>query len=112
MIYTPSSQTSDIVISVNGTVASSVTVDRTQQTFSYRFNNVGSQNITFSSVSVSKTISITVTELGIDVEAEISREKEGKSDDSHAGKQQNVKFYPLADGFLYFCRVYSLYIHI
>lgn len=70
MVYTPSGQTSNVTISVGGTVVQSVTVDRTQQTFSYRFNDVGSQSIVFASGGVSKTINITVTELDIDVHAE------------------------------------------
>ena len=70
LVYTPSSQTSELTISVNGTVVQSVTVDRTQQTFSYRFNNVGEQTITFRTGSVTKTLSITVTALDIDVHAE------------------------------------------
>lgn len=70
MVYTPSSQTSEVTISVGGTVVSAVTVDRTQQAFSYRFNTVGSQVITFRTGSVTKTITINVTALDIDVHAE------------------------------------------
>ena len=70
MVYTPGSQSSVVTISVGGTAVSTVTVDRTQQSFSYRFNDVGSQTITFRTGAVTKTYTITVTALDIDVHAE------------------------------------------
>ena len=71
MAYTPSSQTSALTIFINGTVVQSVTIDRTQQTFSYRFNNMGERTITFRTGSITKTFNIMVTALDIDVHAEI-----------------------------------------
>lgn len=70
MVYTPASQLSEVSIAVDGTVASTVTVDRTQQSFSYRCNTVGSVTITFQTGTVTKTKNIEVTPLDIDVHAE------------------------------------------
>lgn len=70
MVYTPSSQTSDVTISVGGTIVSTLTVDRTPQTFSYRFYTSGSQTIVFQTGSVSKAVTINVTSLDIDVHPE------------------------------------------
>ena len=70
MVYTPSSQTSEVAISVNGIAVQSVTVDRMQQIFSYRFYASGNQAVTFKTGSVTKTITINVTSLDIDVHPE------------------------------------------
>lgn len=70
MVYTPSSQMSEVVISVNGVVTSEITVDRTKQTFSYRANNDGEIKVSITSGGVTKTITFTVTEVPIDVYAE------------------------------------------
>ena len=69
-VYTPDSLTSDITISANGTVISSQTVDRTEQSYSYKANNAGSLTLTITTGKVSKEIRFTVTESEIDVEAE------------------------------------------
>ena len=70
MVYNPSSLTSDITISVNGTVVSSQNVDRTEDSYTYRANNAGSLTITIASGNTTKSIPITITESDIDVEAE------------------------------------------
>lgn len=70
MVYTPESQTSDVTIAANGTVVQTVTVDRTQHTFSYRFNSVGTATIVFRTGFVIKTKRITVTTLDINAHAE------------------------------------------
>ena len=69
-VYTPNSLTSDITISANGTVISSQTVDRTEQSYSYKANDAGSLTITIASGNVSKNITMTIVESEIDVEAE------------------------------------------
>lgn len=69
-VYTPDSLTSDITISANGTVISSQTVDRTEQSYSYKANNAGSLTLTITTGKVSKEIRFTVAESEIDVEAE------------------------------------------
>ena len=69
-VYTPNSLTSDITISVNGSVVSTQTVDRTEQSYSYRADDYGTLTFVIASGNVSKTISLTITESDIDVEAE------------------------------------------
>ena len=69
-VYTPSSQMSDVTIEVNGTTVSSVSVDRSRQVFSYRFDNAGAKSIVIRTGTVSKTIALTVTPADIDCHAE------------------------------------------
>ena len=70
MVYTPAGQLSEVSIFVGEEEVSTVTVDRTQQSFSYRCNAVGSLTISFKTGSVTKEKTITVTPLDIDVHAE------------------------------------------
>ena len=69
-VYDPTSMNADVTISVNGTQASAQTVDRTEQTFAYRCDTVGALTVVIASGTASKRISLTVTDSGIDVEAE------------------------------------------
>ena len=69
-VYTPSSQMSDVVIRVGGVVKSEVTVDRSQQVFSFRMDNAGEQIITIVSGTATKVFNITVTSADIDCYAE------------------------------------------
>ena len=69
-VYTPASQMSDVVISVNGTTVSEISVDRSRQVFSYQLNNAGAQAVTITSGAVTKTINLTVTPADIDCHAE------------------------------------------
>ena len=70
MVYTPSSQMSDVVIKVSGKTVSDISVDRSRQTFSYRFDTAGSRTIRITSGTATKTISLTVIAADIDVSAE------------------------------------------
>ena len=69
-VYTPSSQISEVTIEVGGALASSVSVDRSRQVFSYRFDNAGEKNVVIRTGNESKTITITVTPADIDCHAE------------------------------------------
>ena len=69
-VYTPDSLTSAVTITVNGKPAASLTVDRTEQTFSYRANEYGTHTVVIASGKASKTITIAVSKSDIDVEAE------------------------------------------
>lgn len=69
-VYTPASQMSDVVIRVGNRTVSEISVDRTRQTFSYRFNNAGTQAVTITTGSVTKTMTFTVTAADIDCHAE------------------------------------------
>ena len=82
-VYTPGSQVSDVVIKVGERVISEISVDRTKQTFSYRFNNAGSQTVSITTGTAgaggssetwtntaTKTITFTVIAADIDCHAE------------------------------------------
>lgn len=69
-VYTPNSLTSSVSIYANNTLQTTLTVDRTEQIYSYRADSYGALAIKIQSGSVYKTINITVTESSIDVEAE------------------------------------------
>lgn len=70
MVYNPSAITTDVDYYVNGELYTSLNVDRTFQTFSYRANISGSLKIKIVADSTSREFSINVKELSIDVEAE------------------------------------------
>lgn len=69
-VYNPTALTSEVVIKVNGNTVSTQTVDRTQQTYSYKANAAGTLTIAIVSGGTTKTFTITVTESEIDVEPE------------------------------------------
>lgn len=60
-VYTPSSLTSDITITANGTSISAQTVDRTEQSFTYRATAAGTLTLQISSGGVSKSFTIAVS---------------------------------------------------
>lgn len=60
-VYTPSSLTSDITITANGTSISAQTVDRTEQSFTYRATAAGTLTLQISSGGVSKSFTIIVS---------------------------------------------------
>lgn len=69
IVYSPTSQTSNIVLSANGETIDSLTVSRTEQKWSYRADKHGSLRLTISCSGVSKNIDINVIKSDIDVEA-------------------------------------------
>lgn len=78
-VYTPSSATSEVSFSASIVDEHSQTttydlgtrtVGRTQQTFTYTPNDVGTLTLTITTGSVTKSFTLTVAELNIDVEAE------------------------------------------
>lgn len=69
-VYDPASLKAAVEITVNDKTATSLTVDRTQQVFTYRADDVGEMAIKITSGSVSKEITLTVTESDINIEAE------------------------------------------
>lgn len=69
-VYNPSSLTAEAKIYANGTLISTQTVDRTEQSYTYRANDYGTLLIEIKSGNVTKALTITVTESEIDVEAE------------------------------------------
>lgn len=67
-IYTPNSLTSDVILSVNNQQVLSLTVDRTEQIWNYRYDETGSITLKISSGGVEKTFALTITESEIDIE--------------------------------------------
>lgn len=70
LVYSPSSQMSDVIIKVGERVVSEITVDRSNQVFSYRVNNAGEVVVTISTGEVEKRIVLNVEAAQIDVAAE------------------------------------------
>ena len=69
-VYDPTSLTAEVTIRVNGTLASTQTVDRTEHVFAYRAESTGTLTVVIASGGASKTITVTVSESDIHVEAE------------------------------------------
>lgn len=73
--YTPAANTSAVDIYVNGTLYTSITVNRSRQIFAYRADTPGTLVIRIMSGSAYKDFTLTVTESDIDVEAETDQLK-------------------------------------
>jgi len=69
-VYTPNSLTSQVVLSANGQQVSSLTMDRTEHTWSYRANSIGSLTLTIAVGTITKSFTLTVAASDIDVYAE------------------------------------------
>lgn len=69
-VYDPVNATANITLKLNNNPVAELSVDRSEHSYTFRANTAG--NVTFSVVcgSVTKTITFTVTELAINVEAE------------------------------------------
>lgn len=70
MVYNPVSMTAAITLSANGRQVASLTVDRTQQIWTYRADSIGDLNLEIDCGETRKTISVTVTESSMDIGAE------------------------------------------
>lgn len=97
IVYSPSSQMSDVVIKVGERVVSEITVDRSKQVFSYRVNNAGEVTITISTGAVSKTITLTVTAVQIDVKAETENLSLYLSSASRSNNEANPAVWTFGD---------------
>lgn len=69
-VYDPAALTAEVTLSVNGTVLSTQTVDRTEQSYTYRATEAGTLRFVLSAGGVQKAFAVTVTESDIHVEAE------------------------------------------
>lgn len=69
-VYNPSAFTAPVTIKVNSVTQSEVTVDRNEQTFTYRINGYGIYVISILSGGTTKTFTLNVSEIDIDVDAE------------------------------------------
>lgn len=97
IVYSPSSQMSDVVIKVGERVVSEITVDRSKQIFSYRVNNAGEVTITISTGAVSKTITLNVEAAQIDVSAETENLGLYLSSASRSNKEANPAVWTFGD---------------
>lgn len=70
MVYNPMSMISAIILSANGREVAALTVDRTQQIWTYRADRVGELSLEIACGAVRKTIALTITESSMDIGAE------------------------------------------
>ena len=70
MVYDPLHLTAEVKIYVNGTLVSTQTVDRTEQSFAYKANTVGVLHFRIIANDAAKEFDVTVIESEIDVQAE------------------------------------------
>lgn len=70
MVYNPLSMTSEIILSASDTVVNTLTVDRTQQIWTYRADRVGELSLEIACGDTRKTFALTVTESSMDIGAE------------------------------------------
>ena len=70
MVYDPSSMTAEVKIYINNNLLATQTVDRTEQSYTYRADDVGTLTIRIESGGTVKTLTTTVTESEVDVQAE------------------------------------------
>lgn len=69
-VYDPANATTEVVLSVNNEEVSRQTIDRSEQSYTIKANNVGTLRFTITCKSVTKTLTMTVLETEIDVEPE------------------------------------------
>lgn len=67
-VYDPSSSTTTVTLEVDGVKNTTLTVGRTMQTWTWKSANVGAHVLKIVCGSVSKTINVTIEELGITIE--------------------------------------------
>lgn len=70
MVYNPMGLTAEVKLLANGTQVSSLTVDRTEQTWTYRADTAGQLTLSIRSGDAIKNIVLIVKEASIDIEAE------------------------------------------
>ena len=68
-VYSPTSLTSDITLSVNGDIVDNLNVDRTEQKWSFRADQSGELNLTITCGTIIKHLELNVQESDINVEA-------------------------------------------
>ena len=69
-VYDPKGLTADVELYANGTKIAELTVDRSEQSYTYRASDYGTLVFRIKSGTTEKSITVTVEELDIDVEAE------------------------------------------
>lgn len=69
-VYDPANATTSITLALNGTTISTLSVDRSEHSYTYRADTTGSKTFTITCGSVTKTFTFTVNALDINVSAE------------------------------------------
>ncbi|MDO4891311.1 MAG: hypothetical protein Q3963_08090, partial [Coriobacteriaceae bacterium] len=69
-VYTPGSLSSDVTLSANGRTISRLSVDRTEQAWSYRADTSGTLRLAIASSTTTQTITLTVERSDMDIEPE------------------------------------------
>lgn len=69
-VYDPSGLSAQVTLAANGTTVTTLTVDRSEQSWTYRCDETGSLSLTIACGSVTKTFTLTVSESEVQVEAE------------------------------------------
>lgn len=67
VVYDPEHNPATIALSVNGSPISTLSVDRTEQIWSYKSADIGKQTLAIKCGDVTKTINAEIEELGIDI---------------------------------------------
>lgn len=70
MVYNPMGLTAEVKLLANGVQVASLTVDRTEQTWTYRADTAGQLTLSIQSGGMAKNIVLNVKEASIDIEAE------------------------------------------
>ena len=69
-VYNPASLTAEVALKANGETVNTITVGRTEQTWTYRCTDTGSLTLAIQLGIITKTFSLTVSESDIDVHPE------------------------------------------
>ena len=69
-VYTPNSLSSEVTLSANGGQIATLTINRDEQIWTYRPDNVGTLILTIATGDTHRDIELTITQSDIDVEAE------------------------------------------
>lgn len=70
MVYNPTGLTSEVILLANGKEVTSLTVDRTEQIWTYRADTAGQLTLAIQSGDAAKSIVLNVKEASIDIDAE------------------------------------------
>lgn len=88
-VYTPGTTSSNVSISVNGDTVSTQAVNRERQTYVFKPTIVGTNTITITSGSVTKTMTFTVVDSGINVVAETNQLKLHLTSEGRSNQETN-----------------------
>ncbi len=69
-VYSPNSETSSVILKVNGETKSTLSVDRSQQVWNYKIKDTGTLSLSITCGAVVKSFTLTITESSITSEAE------------------------------------------